>query len=278
MKKITTLIITMLLVLSPALLWAAPQPYMPQAGDLQDKDRPNAATVRQVQNRSENFKPMPQRPSNTPVRPPQEQRFQPRPYIPDPAETPTTTATRPVSPPVVVSTPATLPEHIDQPSAAISPPPAITVSPGAEDPKPLPVAGEPAVPVSGNAQEEVKAVVGKALAAYSAHDCAGLLAVFHGQAYVLVRNPWGEQGSLGHQQLREAYCADINAQTAATIQVKNKRVEMVSAERAKAWGELSARWTHKGEPVEMPASFEADLVKEGGRWLITDAIIQYDTP
>ncbi len=244
-----------LLLLCPALVLAAPAPYVPQAGDLSDSDKPSAATVRQVQNQAENFTPMPRRPSNTPVRPPQSQ-FQPRPYIPeasDPTARPTVSAA-----PLATSLP---------PAAPVAPSGASTSLPAASSSgKPAPIAGpEPAA--MGNAEVEIRAVMDKALAAFSARDCAGLLKCLHNQAYVLVRTSWGEQGFLGHQQLKEAYCAELSAGKAPVVKLSGSRVQLVAADRGKIWGQLNAQGTN--------ASFEADLVKEKGVWLITDAIIQH---
>ena len=274
----TIFIVAALLLVMPSLLLAAPQPYVPQPGDLSGKDQPSAATVRQVQNRAENFTPMPHRPSNTPVRPPQQQRFQPRPYIPDQAEI--DMVTKPTTPTPTQTTNAQ--PGSNQPGTTQTSTPGTTqpvttpTTPGDNGDKPAPVVTQPVT--AGDAKAELTSVMNKALAAFTAHDCSGLLKFFHAQAYVLVRNPWGEQGSLGHQQLREAHCADVSSAKAPVLTLNSSQIEILSADRGKVWGKMTAKWEHQGQPVQMPASFEADLVKENGQWFITDAIIQYDMP
>lgn len=263
--------IALVLLLWPALTLAAPKPYVPQPGDLAPKDQPNAAAVRQVENRSHAFKPTPT-PASTPATPSSTagNRFQPKPYVPQPGDLPGSITPTPTPTPTPAPTPAPVP----------TPTPAPTPAPPVTSPKP-----EPVVPIapadSGQAaqqESQINSVINQALAAYKAKDCPGMLRLFHSQAYVLVRNPWGEQGSLGHQQLREAHCADVSNPKTPAVQLKSSRVEIVASDRAKAWGQLIAKVPSQGQMLDMPASFEADLVKEGNVWLITDAIIQYDAP
>ena len=274
----------MVLLLWPALLMAGPQPYVPRPHDLHDKDRPSPATVRQVQRGSDNFRSMPRESGSAPERSPQ--RFQPQPYIPDATPSvpvrPVAPAPATVKPPSGVDTPA--PATVKPPSGADAPVPAVakpsggaeaapsapTTRPGTSAPKPAPLAPPPAQTASAKA--ELNTVVNRILSAYETRDCAALLKLFHPQAYVLLRHPLGEQGSLGHQQLREAYCQDMA--NAPTLQLKNSMTEMQGAERGKVWGQLTA----KAADRTMPVSFEADLMWEKGVWLITDAVIQYELP
>jgi hypothetical protein len=103
-----------------------------------------------------------------------------------------------------------------------------------------------------------------------------LLKLFHPQAYVLLRNPRGEQGSLGYQQLQEAYGKTISSGQGVPVQLQATKIELITPQRVKVWGDLITKPQKNNQALNLPAYFEADLVHDKGAWLITDAIIQYD--
>ena len=292
MRPLLALIISLLLVL-PAM--AAPQPYVPQSGDLAPQDQPSTGTRRQVQQNADSYRglpvytPQPYQPTAIrPVTPvtqhsiqPGQQPFVPKPYVPDPTPAvpavptapaapaiPLTTPTAPVVPvepetPVQPMTPTT-PETPVQPVAPVTPPPGSVPQPAVNDLEAI--------------KSQLETLLNQALQSYNAKGCPALLNAMHPQVYVLVRNSWGEQGILGHKQFQDAYCKQVSAANAPSVKLLSHNVEVLKAERARMWGKLEAQMSVDGQTLKLPASFEVDLLKEGNKWLITDAIIQHESP
>jgi hypothetical protein len=105
------------------------------------------------------------------------------------------------------------------------------------------------------------------------------LTFLHPQIYVLLRSPKGEQGTLGHKQLSDAYREQINSAAAPSLRLLESRVELIKADRAKMWARMEAAMRRdSSHTVNLAVILELDWLRENNAWLITDAIIQHDAP
>jgi ketosteroid isomerase-like protein len=119
------------------------------------------------------------------------------------------------------------------------------------------------------------------MGAYRAKDWNIILTFLHPQVYVLMRNPKGEQGTLGYKQLTEAYYQRVQSANAPDLRLLETKIEMISAnaDRAKMWAKLEAVIRRDGgRTVNLAVILEAEWLKENNAWLITDAVIRHDAP
>jgi hypothetical protein len=117
------------------------------------------------------------------------------------------------------------------------------------------------------------------MGAYRAKDWDIILTFLHPQVYVLMRSPKGEQGTLGHKQLSDAYRAQIDSASTPSLRLLENKVELIKADRAKMWARMEATVRRDdSHTVNLAVILELDWLRENNAWLITDAIIQHDAP